>query len=140
MSAVLQLREEDRLDRASAAPPPRMRPQREQREANSLTAPLATPCPAERRDIAVTDPTCWLATRLAVSRVLADGARLKIGLTASGVRAYSAIDRLTGDVVREWTESAFLELVRGVRQDVAADVEAGLILAAELDQGSVARG
>jgi uncharacterized FlaG/YvyC family protein len=64
----------------------------------------------------------------AVARVVGADTRLSIARSDSFGFVYRAIDIETGEVVHEWPQQTFLNLVRAVREDVRADVEAGLIL------------
>ncbi len=69
------------------------------------------------------------ATREAIARAI--GANTRLSITPAdgpGAFVYQAIDVDTGEVVQQWPEGAFLQLVRGVREDVNIDVEAGLVL------------
>ena len=67
--------------------------------------------------------------REAVARVLGLNTRLSITRPENSLNfVYRAIDIDTGEVVNEWPESRFIDLVRGVSQDVRTDVNAGAIL------------
>ena len=69
------------------------------------------------------------ATREAIARAIGANTRLSIASAdGPGAFVYRAIDVETGEVVHEWPEGAFLQLLRGVRDDVQTDVDAGLIL------------
>lgn len=71
------------------------------------------------------------ATLLAIERILGEGGHLCVLPQPSGRPLYQALDSRTGEVRGEWSEMAFLRLVRGVRADVFSDVEAGLLLGAK---------
>lgn len=66
--------------------------------------------------------------REAVSRALGANTRLSIERREDLGFVYRAIDKATGEIVHEWPEETFLALVRGVREDVRTDVDAGLML------------
>ncbi len=67
--------------------------------------------------------------REAVARVLGANTRLSISRSASSPDfVYRAIDVDTGEVVNEWPQDIFVELIRGVRDDVRTDVDAGTFL------------
>ncbi|MEZ5921512.1 MAG: hypothetical protein R3C60_09200 [Parvularculaceae bacterium] len=67
--------------------------------------------------------------REAVARVLGLNTRLSITRPENSLNfVYRAIDIDTGEVVNEWPEDRFIDLVRGVSQDVRTDVNAGAIL------------
>ncbi len=67
--------------------------------------------------------------REAVARVIGANTRLSISRSENSLRfIYRAIDVDTGEVVNEWPQEIFVELVRGVREDVRTDVDAGLML------------
>lgn len=67
--------------------------------------------------------------REAVARVVGANTRLSISRTEQGLDfVYRAIDVDTGEVVSEWPQETFIQLIRGVRDDVRTDVDAGLIL------------
>ena len=67
--------------------------------------------------------------REAVARVTGANTRLSISRSEnSNSFIYRAIDIDTGEVVNEWPQDIFIGLVRGVRQDVKIDVDAGLML------------
>jgi uncharacterized FlaG/YvyC family protein len=69
------------------------------------------------------------ATREAIARALGLNTHLSITRSTSAPTfVYRAIDNATGEVVHEWPEETFMELVRGVRTDVETDVGAGLLL------------
>ena len=69
------------------------------------------------------------ATREAIARAIGANTRLSISRGAGATEfIYRAIDIDSGEVVQEWPQGAFLNLIRGVREDVAADVTAGLVL------------
>lgn len=73
--------------------------------------------------------------REAVQRVLGANTRLSISRSETSFDfIYRAIDIDTGEVVNEWPQDSFIELVRGVRDDVRADVAAGRNLGAMLDR------
>ena len=67
------------------------------------------------------------ATRLAILRALGEAGRLSVTVR-EGRCIYRALDSRTGAVRREWTEAAFLNLIRGVREVVFTDIDAGLSL------------
>ncbi len=68
-------------------------------------------------------------TREAISRALGANTRLSIARDPGSPRfVYRAIDVDTGEIVHEWPQERFIDLVRGVREDVRTDVEAGLLL------------
>lgn len=67
--------------------------------------------------------------REAVARVI--GANTRLSITRpddSASFVYRAIDIDTGEIVSEWPQQTFVELVRGVREDVRVDVDHGLML------------
>lgn len=67
--------------------------------------------------------------REAVARVL--GANTRLSITRSETSfdfVYRAIDIDTGEIVNEWPQDTFIDLVRGVREDVRTDIDAGLML------------
>ena len=66
--------------------------------------------------------------REAVARVLGANTRLSIARTSAFDFVYRAVDIDTGEVVNEWPQAVFVELIRGVRDDVRADVDAGAFL------------
>ncbi len=67
--------------------------------------------------------------REAVARVIGANTRLSIMRSAdSSDFIYRAIDVETGEVVNEWPQDVFVQLIRGVREDVRNDVSAGLML------------
>lgn len=67
--------------------------------------------------------------REAVARVIGANTRLSISRADNSLDfVYRAIDIDTGEVVNEWPQGVFVELVRGVREDVRTDVDAGLML------------
>lgn len=67
--------------------------------------------------------------REAVARIIGANTRLSISRSENSLGfVYRAIDVETGEVVNEWPQDTFLDLVRGVREDVKTDVEAGLML------------
>lgn len=67
--------------------------------------------------------------REAVARVLGANTRLSISRSDTSLNfVYRAIDVDTGEIVNEWPQDKFVELVRGVRSDVRADIDAGLML------------
>lgn len=69
------------------------------------------------------------ALREAVARVTGANTRLSISKSSNTHGfVYRAIDIDTGEVINEWPQATFIGLVRGVREDVASDVEAGLML------------
>lgn len=69
------------------------------------------------------------ATREAIARAIGANTRLSITRSdAPGAFVYQAIDVDTGEVVHQWPQGAFLQLVQGVREDVNADVQAGLLI------------
>ncbi len=67
--------------------------------------------------------------RESVARVLGANTRLSISRSETSFDfVYRAIDIDTGEIINEWPQDTFIELVRGVSEDVRADVEAGLML------------
>lgn len=66
--------------------------------------------------------------REAVARVLGANTRLSIARTNAFDFVYRAIDVDTGEVINEWPQAVFVDLIRGVRDDVRADVDAGAFL------------
>ena len=67
--------------------------------------------------------------REAVSRVLGVNTRLSITRSEASLDfVYRAIDKDTGEIVNEWPQDSFIQLVRGVSEDVRLDVDAGLML------------
>jgi len=67
--------------------------------------------------------------REAVARVIGANTRLSISRSDNSPGfIYRAIDVDTGEVVNEWPQDIFIGLVRGVREDVKTDVDAGLML------------
>ncbi|NWG93189.1 MAG: hypothetical protein HXY21_11900, partial [Parvularculaceae bacterium] len=67
--------------------------------------------------------------REAVARVLGANTRLSISRSESSLDfVYRAIDVDTGEIVNEWPQEVFIDLIRGVRDDVRSDVDAGLML------------
>lgn len=66
--------------------------------------------------------------REAVARVLGANTRLSITRTSAFDFVYRAVDVDTGEVVNEWPQAVFVELIRGVRDDVRTDVDAGAFL------------
>ncbi|MFZ5617047.1 MAG: flagellar protein FlaG, partial [Pseudomonadota bacterium] len=73
--------------------------------------------------------------REAVARVLGANTRLSISRSETSLNfIYRAIDIDTGEIVNEWPQDTFIELVRGVREDVRTDVDAGRELGAMLDR------
>jgi len=67
--------------------------------------------------------------REAVARVIGANTRLSISRADNSPGfVYRAIDVDTGEVVNEWPQDIFIGLVRGVREDVKTDVDAGLML------------
>lgn len=67
--------------------------------------------------------------REAVARVIGANTRLSISRSENSLNfIYRAIDVDTGEIVNEWPQDTFVELVRGVRDDVRTDVDAGLML------------
>ncbi|OFW99670.1 MAG: hypothetical protein A3E78_02430 [Alphaproteobacteria bacterium RIFCSPHIGHO2_12_FULL_63_12] len=67
--------------------------------------------------------------REAVARVTGANTRLSISKSENTHSfVYRAIDVDTGEVVNEWPQDIFVNLVRGVREDVKIDVDAGLML------------
>jgi len=67
--------------------------------------------------------------REAVARVLGANTRLSISRSETTLNfVYRAIDIETGEIVNEWPQDRFIELVRGVREDVRTDIDAGLVL------------
>lgn len=73
--------------------------------------------------------------REAVARVLGANTRLSISRSETSLDfIYRAIDIDTGEIVNEWPQDTFIELVRGVREDVRTDVDAGHELGTMLDR------
>jgi len=67
--------------------------------------------------------------REAVARVIGANTRLSITKAADSQNfVYRAIDVDTGEIVSEWPQDVFVDLVRGVREDVRADIDSGLVL------------
>ncbi|MDZ7627510.1 MAG: hypothetical protein U5J99_03755 [Parvularculaceae bacterium] len=66
--------------------------------------------------------------REAVARVLGANTRLSIARTDAFDFVYRAIDVNTGEVINEWPQAVFVDLIRGVGEDVRADVDAGTFL------------
>lgn len=67
--------------------------------------------------------------REAVARVVGANTRLSISRSESSLDfVYRAIDVETGEVVNEWPQDTFVDLIRGVRADVRTDIDAGLML------------
>lgn len=66
--------------------------------------------------------------REAVARVLGANTRLSIARTNAFDFVYRAIDVDTGEVINEWPQAVFVDLIRGVRDDVRTDVDAGAFL------------
>ena len=67
--------------------------------------------------------------REAVARAVGANTRLSIARAENSLEfIYRAIDIDTGEIVNEWPQDVFIELIRGVREDVRTDVDAGLIL------------
>ena len=67
--------------------------------------------------------------RVAVARVIGANTRLSISRSENSPRfVYRAIDIVSGEVVFEWPEDKFVDLIRGVRDDVRTDIDAGTIL------------
>ncbi len=67
--------------------------------------------------------------REAVARVVGANTRLSISRSENSLGfVYRAIDVDTGEIVNEWPQDKFVDLVRGVREDVRTDVDAGLML------------
>jgi uncharacterized FlaG/YvyC family protein len=63
--------------------------------------------------------------REAVARVLGANTRLSIARSETSLDfVYRAIDIDTGEVVNEWPQDTFVELVRGVSEDVRIDANA----------------
>lgn len=68
-------------------------------------------------------------TREAISRALGANTRLSIARDPGSPRfVYRAIDVDTGEIVHEWPQERFIDLIRGVREDVRTDIDAGLLL------------
>lgn len=73
--------------------------------------------------------------REAVARVLGANTRLSISRSESSADfVYRAIDVDTGEIVNEWPQEVFVDLIRGVRDDVRDDVDAGHELGTMLDR------
>jgi uncharacterized FlaG/YvyC family protein len=67
--------------------------------------------------------------REAVARVLGANTRLSISRSETNLDfVYRAIDVDTGEIVNEWPQDVFVDLIRGVGDDVRTDVDAGLML------------
>ncbi len=66
--------------------------------------------------------------REAVARVLGANTRLSIARTSAFDFVYRAIDVDTGEVINEWPQAVFVDLIRGVREDVRTDVDAVALL------------
>lgn len=67
--------------------------------------------------------------REAVARVLGANTRLSISRSDGTFDfVYRAIDVDTGEIINEWPQEVFVDLIRGVRDDVRTDVDAGLWL------------
>ena len=67
--------------------------------------------------------------RESVARVVGANTRLSISRATNSLDfVYRAIDIHTGEIVNEWPQDVFVELIRGVREDVRTDVDAGLML------------
>ncbi|MEL6362931.1 MAG: flagellar protein FlaG [Pseudomonadota bacterium] len=68
-------------------------------------------------------------TREAISRALGLNTRLSITRASdASTFVYRAIDVNSGEVVQEWPEEAFVDLIRGVRSEVRASAEQGLLV------------
>lgn len=73
--------------------------------------------------------------REAVARVIGANTRLSISRSESPFAfIYRAIDIDTGEIVHEWPQSRFIDLVRAVSEDVRADVEAGREIGSVFDR------
>ncbi len=67
--------------------------------------------------------------REAVARVLGANTRLSISRSETSLDfVYRAIDVDTGEIVNEWPQDVFVDLIRGVGNDVRTDIDAGLML------------
>ena len=67
--------------------------------------------------------------REAVARVLGANTRLSISRSESSLDfVYRAIDVDTGEIVTELPQDVCIDSIRGVRDDVRSDVDAGLML------------
>ncbi|MEZ5895914.1 MAG: hypothetical protein R3C51_05870 [Parvularculaceae bacterium] len=67
--------------------------------------------------------------REAIARVVGANTRLSVARSQTTPNfVYRAIDIDTGEVVHEWPQDRFVELIRGVQQDVRVDIDAGLWL------------
>ena len=73
-------------------------------------------------------PETSAATRIAVLRAIGIDGVLRIGVDEAGARRYSVVDSTTGEMLREWSERDYFRLVRGVREDVFDDIDAGLMV------------
>lgn len=72
--------------------------------------------------------------REAVARVLGANTRLSIARSETSLDfVYRAIDINTGEVVNEWPQDTFVELIRGVSEDVRIDTNARNGVGAMLD-------
>lgn len=75
------------------------------------------------------------AVREAVARVLGANTRLSISWSEDSLDfIYRAIDIDTGEVVNEWPQATFVDLVRGVREDVHVDIDSGRDIGTVLDR------
>lgn len=69
------------------------------------------------------------ATREAIARAIGANTRLSITRGDGATEfIYRAIDIDSGEIVQEWPQGAFLNLIRGARDDIATNVTAGLVL------------
>lgn len=80
-----------------------------------------------RAELSQCHPEIGPATKLAILRALGQDARLNLE-RIDGAIYYQAIDLKTGRVRREWTEEEYLRLIKGVRDDVFDDIDAGLFV------------
>ncbi|MEO0399480.1 MAG: hypothetical protein AAF224_08690 [Pseudomonadota bacterium] len=69
------------------------------------------------------------AIEIAIRRIVSADALLRVE-PEQGPRArrYFAVSAATGETLQEWSEATFFELVKGVREDVFADIDAEKIL------------
>ena len=79
------------------------------------------------------DAVCRLetpgATRLAILRVIGEGARIHITrCSESHEIRYQSVKSDTGEIIQDWSQEDYIRLIRGVRDDVLHDVDQGLLL------------
>ncbi|MEM6537610.1 MAG: hypothetical protein AAF668_07770 [Pseudomonadota bacterium] len=130
MSEVYQLREEERACETNAiasAPAAEIEPDFGAFDPFELSPALQVD-DASLDSLNVTQPNCVPATRLAISRILEKGTILRVEFDDDKRPFFLLVDRETGETKRRWSSRAFVKLVRGVREDVAADMDAGLVL------------